>query len=69
LTFWGRRALALTDARFLAHLTKIKVDKFEIKNPSSEQYSYFSWQQHRIHEDVKQMIKKEIVRKNKLYMD
>lgn len=67
LTFWGRRALALTDARFLAHLTKIKADVFDIKNPSSETYSYFSWQQNRIHEDAKSMIKKDIVRKTKLY--
>jgi hypothetical protein len=66
-TFWGRRALALTDARFLGHLAKIKADSFEIRNPTSELYTYFSWQTNRIHEDTRQLLRKEIIRKNKLY--
>jgi hypothetical protein len=66
-TFWGRRALALTDARFLTHLTKLRADQFEVRNPSSETYAYFSWQPNRIHEDTKTLIKKEVVRKVKVY--
>jgi hypothetical protein len=67
LTFWGRRALALTDERFLTHLRKIQADDLEIRNPSSDTYTCYSWQPSRIHEDTKVMIKKEIVRKAKLY--
>jgi hypothetical protein len=67
LTFWGRRALALTDARFLAHLTKVKADVFDMRNPSSETYTYFSWQTNRIHDDARAVIRKEVVRKHKLY--
>jgi hypothetical protein len=67
LTFWGRRALAMTDARFLAHLTKIRADALDIRNPTSENYSYYSWQTNRIHEDVRTALKKDVVRKIKLY--
>jgi hypothetical protein len=69
LTFWGRRALALTDARFLTHLTKIRADQLNMRNPASEFYSYYAWQPNRIHDDTKTMVKKEIVRKVKLYKD
>ncbi|KIW05672.1 uncharacterized protein PV09_03535 [Verruconis gallopava] len=66
-TFWGRRALALTDTRFLDHLTKIKADQIDIRNPASDMYGYYSWQPNRIHEETKTLIRKEVVRKHKLY--
>lgn len=70
LTFWGRRMLALTDARFLEYLTKVRADQLEMRNPHNEMSSqFYHWQPNRIHEDTKNMIKKNIIRKNQLYKE
>ena len=57
----------MTDHRFLNHLVKIKGDVVEFKNPYSEYYYWHS--SNRIHEEVRSFIKKEAVRKNKLFDD
>lgn len=67
LTFWGRRALATTDARFLDNLCKIKADKVEMKQPMTDTYYWHA--PSRIHEDSKALIVKEITRKQKLYAE
>jgi hypothetical protein len=67
LTFWGRRALATTDTRFLGHLCKIKADKVEMKLPVTDNYY---WQApSRIHDDSKELVLKEVTRKQKLYVE
>jgi hypothetical protein len=67
LTFWGRRALAVTDTRFLSHICKIKADKVETKQPVTD---YYHWHApSRIHEDAKELVLKEVTRKQKLYAE
>ncbi|RDI81297.1 hypothetical protein Vi05172_g8598 [Venturia inaequalis] len=67
LTFWGRRALAMTDARFLEYLCKLKADKVEMKQPVND--SYYWHAPSRIHEDSKAVVVKEVTRKQKLYVE
>jgi hypothetical protein len=65
LAFWGRRCLGRTDTRFLENLYKIKADEVEFKSPFVNHY----WHPERIHHDVRLTVKKEMVRKDKLYAD
>lgn len=67
LTFWGRRALATTDARFLEYLCKLKADKVDMKQPVNDTYYWHA--PSRIHEDSKALVVKEITRKHKLYVE
>jgi hypothetical protein len=67
LTFWGRRALATTDTRFLGHLCKIKADKVDMKQPITDNYYWHA--PSRIHEDSKALVVKEVTRKQKLYVE
>ncbi|QDS78166.1 hypothetical protein FKW77_005185 [Venturia effusa] len=67
LTFWGRRALATTDARFLEYLCKLKADKVEMKQPVNDTYYWHA--PSRIHEDAKTLVVKETTRKQKLYAE
>lgn len=67
LTFWGRRALATTDTRFLEHLCKLRADKVDMKQPVNDTYYWHA--PSRIHEDSRALVMKEVMRKQKLYAE
>jgi len=65
MAFWGRRSLARTDLRFLENLYKIKADEVDFTRPFVNHY----WHPDRIHHDVRDALKKEMARKEKLYAE